>query len=357
MRNFLFLIGISILMVSCGKSDEEKVKDLIAEYAKSTLYVPESYDPVETKVDSMFIDIINEKNIKIAARIVELWNESNSLQREIDLNMEERDFWRRGSSEFYRKYSSKVQRDVSKRLEYDNEMFNLINELLKEYWSQANNKELKGYLTRHRFRAKNDAGTTGFCEMIFILNKEKNNVVAAYDVDEPEFQNFMKIIDAVVELGPENINEEPVDIKKSMKKICIMISRYTSYNDIIGGEIKIIHEELDNLNRSSYSTMLDFSVVLQKIEPHLASIERKIGKSSIDHINISTEIVETISNRMLAYVDSSYSENIIDKLSAQETVSFYANQRENLLEAIKVCNKLEKLNMDYSYRIKNFFSR
>lgn len=133
-----------------------------------------------------------------------------------------------------------------------------------------------------------------------------------------------------------------------------MISQYNNYNDIIRGEIEIIHEELDNLNHNPYTANIGVLPILENVTPHLASIETKIGKSSIDHINISTEIVDVISNRILAYIESCYSDNIITNLSAQETVKLYANQRENLTEAIRICRKLENMNMDYAYRIKTF---
>lgn len=94
--------------------------------------------------------------------------------------------------------------------------------------------------------------------------------------------------------------------------------------------------------------------VIESISPHLASIEQKIGKSSIDHINISTEIVDVISNRMLTYLNSFSSDNIADKLTIQETVEFYATQRKHLMDAFLICSKLEGFNMDYAYRIKKF---
>lgn len=133
-----------------------------------------------------------------------------------------------------------------------------------------------------------------------------------------------------------------------------MISRNKNYNEVIAGEVKIIYEELDNLCRASYRNNIDLLAIIEKVTPHLASIEQKIGKSSIDHIHISTEIVDEISNKMLSCVSSSFSDSIIDRLSPKETVEFYANQRKNLMDAVVICRKLESWNMDYAYRIKKF---
>lgn len=133
-----------------------------------------------------------------------------------------------------------------------------------------------------------------------------------------------------------------------------MTSRNKNYNEVIAGEVKIIYEELDNLYRASHRNNIDLLAFIEKVTPHLASIEQKIGKSSIDHIHISTEIVDEISNKMLSCVSSSFSDSIIDKLSPKETVEFYANQRKNLMDAVVICRKLESWNMDYAYRIKKF---
>lgn len=43
-----------VLFASCGKSLEEKANALIKENMTKVLYYPESYDPVETRIDSAF---------------------------------------------------------------------------------------------------------------------------------------------------------------------------------------------------------------------------------------------------------------------------------------------------------------
>lgn len=133
-----------------------------------------------------------------------------------------------------------------------------------------------------------------------------------------------------------------------------MIRQSNSYNEVINGEVKIIHEELDSFSQTPYTTNINILAFIENITPHLSSIEQKISKSSIDHIKISTEIVDVISNRMMDYINKSFSECIIDNLSTQETVNFYVNQRKILMDAFVICRKLESWNMDYAYRIKKF---
>lgn len=132
------------------------------------------------------------------------------------------------------------------------------------------------------------------------------------------------------------------------------MSQRVDYNEVINGEIKIIHEGLDNLCQTTYTTSTDILTFIDNIMPALASIEQKVGKSSIDYININTEIVDVISNIISIYISMFSSDSIIEKLSTQETVKFYANQRQTLVDALAICKKLESWNIDYEYRIKKF---
>ena len=125
------------------------------------------------------------------------------------------------------------------------------------------------------------------------------------------------------------------------------------YSDIIQGEVEIIHEEIENFQKSRYDSVLNVSAFLDSIKIHLSSIENKTGTNSIDYIRISTEVVDVISNRILSYFDYS-SNNFSDNKSASEMVQLFSNQRKNLEEALASFRTIENFNMDYAYRIKKF---
>ena len=126
------------------------------------------------------------------------------------------------------------------------------------------------------------------------------------------------------------------------------------YRDIVKGEMEIIYDEIEQFNQTNNTTNLSASVFLDRVSHHLVSIEQKLGRNSIEYIDISTKIVDVICNRLIAYTNLSSTDSIISKLSASETVKFYANQRENFVEALRICRKLENMNMDYAYRMKVF---
>lgn len=54
MKKFFYLALVAIVVVACGQSQEQKAESLIKEELKKSLYKPETYKPIETKVDSAF---------------------------------------------------------------------------------------------------------------------------------------------------------------------------------------------------------------------------------------------------------------------------------------------------------------
>lgn len=127
-----------------------------------------------------------------------------------------------------------------------------------------------------------------------------------------------------------------------------------NYREIVKGEIEILREEIEKFNQNHYTAKLNASDFLECVTPHLVSIERKIGRNSIEHINISTQIVDAICKKILVLTNLTSANSIVNKLSPSDIVKYYANQRENLTEALNICRKLENMNMDYAYHIKTF---
>lgn len=200
MKKLFSILCILILLTACGKSEEEKLNDLIAETTKASLYIPDSYDPVSTQCDSMSRTVINPANIKKSAKIISLVKEAQSIQREIEINTEQRDYWRGKYGEFYNDYSKKVSKGEAEKAKLMTEAEKLFSELSRDYYAH---KEFCGYIVEHKFRAKNNMGNILFGDVIYILNKDKIEVIDAYDTSDDDFIGFIQIIDAIIEAGKD----------------------------------------------------------------------------------------------------------------------------------------------------------
>ena len=74
----------------------------------------------------------------------------------------------------------------------------------------------------HKFRAKNNAGQVCFGEYVFILNKEKTEVLAAIDAQDEKTLYFFQLTGALQELGEgidtDNLSEQKLfEISENIK--------------------------------------------------------------------------------------------------------------------------------------------
>lgn len=210
MKKLFLLLSIFFILTSCGKSNEEKIKDLIAEATKASLYIPESYDPVSTQCDTLFRDIINPANIDKSAKIMSLIRQVQYTQGQIERDIELCEMSYGKYEHRYNEYSNKVRKGEEKRDELKAQANKLFAELLKDFYKD---RGFYGYIVEHRFRAKNNMGTVMFGDMIYIISKDMTEVVAAYDTSDNDFVQFMQMVGAIQEIG-ENYNLEDINLEE-----------------------------------------------------------------------------------------------------------------------------------------------
>ena len=80
MKKIFYLALVAIVMVACGQSQEQKAEYLIKESLKKSLYKPETYKPVETKVDSAFAPYDDPTFFEELAELGEMNSEYEELE-------------------------------------------------------------------------------------------------------------------------------------------------------------------------------------------------------------------------------------------------------------------------------------
>ena len=84
MRKILFLMIFALIMAGC-KSREEKVAEVIKQEMFKTLYDFESYEPIETKIDSAFTSIYTDTlALLYANEVSEMFNELDDAKMEYE---------------------------------------------------------------------------------------------------------------------------------------------------------------------------------------------------------------------------------------------------------------------------------
>ena len=195
------LIILALIMTSCTPSNEEKAEKLIKETLKEYLYHPDSYEPLSTRVDSMFIDVTTiEPIMEISDEIKDLMSKINRCEREIESAESSMDIWSPSgySSQFSRSEYARAKKEKedaqSNLVKYTKELSGQLVSL-KENVAKYHKGEFTGWAVTHRFRSLNGAGSITIPgEMIFFCDKEFTTC-GGYEADK--FEDFVKTLKAV----------------------------------------------------------------------------------------------------------------------------------------------------------------
>lgn len=204
MKKIQFLLcATALIMTSCALSNEEKAERLVKETLRDYLYYPDSYVPMSTRVDSMFVDVTTiEPIMEISGEIKDLMSKINKCERKIESSESSMDIWAPND------YSSQLSRGeyarakkAKEEAQYDLEKYTkkLSIQLtsLKENVAKYHKGEFTGWVVNHRFRSLNGAGSMSIPgEMILFCDKDFTTC-GGYDANK--FEEFVKILKAVDE--------------------------------------------------------------------------------------------------------------------------------------------------------------
>lgn len=199
----LSLCAVALFIASCTPSKEEKAEKLVKETLKDYLYHPDSYEPISTRVDSMFIDVTTiEPIMKISGEISNLISKIDKCKMDIEsaessMNIYAPDGYSsrftRGEYARAKKRKANAQSDLNK---YAKKLSRKVASL-KENVAKYHKGEFTGWAVSHRFRNLNGAGSLTIPgEMIFFCDKEFTNCTG-YEVGK--FKEFAKILEIVDE--------------------------------------------------------------------------------------------------------------------------------------------------------------
>ena len=215
----LLLCAIAVIFVSCS-SNEEKAEKLIKESLNATLYHPESYEPISTRVDSAFINFEN------LAKVGELFSELGDLLQK-QKEYKQKCKWAESTmsiyapTRYYYDEHSRVQYNQYKQElnEYQEKLDKITPKIdvtitqLKKVAKNIYSDEFTGWIVSHRFKSKNGVNTMKLPgNMVFICDKEFTQCGSGMDTDD--FNKLFKLINKFSET--EDVEELKEDILEIM---------------------------------------------------------------------------------------------------------------------------------------------
>lgn len=197
MKKLLLLLAITSIFFAGCKSKEEKAQEAIKKEMFKTLYDFESYEPIETKVDSSFYSIYTDTTILKYGYVIAsfLKDVDNALEKAKDAR-NTMEIW--GDS--YSSYSSRKYEEAKE--EWNSNMaqaklyIKVIESVSDTIRSLAKNKNntFNGWKVTHKFRCKTKGGNSTIGNYIYIFDKDMENIIYQEDTEDEDLNKAKKLI-------------------------------------------------------------------------------------------------------------------------------------------------------------------
>ena len=214
---FSMLINVAVLCVllkgniSSTTKEEESPKEVspfadynkrqtaaenaVRRYVCENLYYPNSYDPVSTKVDSVFYNYLTDEDcVKAAFELIDLRKSYESAKDTYNENVNNIKVF--GGSGVFRDHT--INRDKAAAEMKDlKPKIEKREAIIKNRDSSMDGKFI-GWQVIHRYRASNSNGVVSFGDVLYVLDPEMNQYYFRYSLEENDNKN-LKTIKRVIE--------------------------------------------------------------------------------------------------------------------------------------------------------------
>lgn len=186
MNKIFYLALVAVVMVACGQSQEQKAEALIKESLKKSLYKPETYKPVETKVDSAFAPYDDPAFFEELAELSKMNADYEDLEKKAKRAKSSMSIW---SGPYQTSFDRNQYQEAKEEYDEANaKIEKLKTKGRKQYEKVANmvqgTRKFIGYKAIHNYRADNNAGNTLIGYTIFFIDKNFEEVTYSMEVEE-----------------------------------------------------------------------------------------------------------------------------------------------------------------------------
>ena len=197
-KTLLIILGIA-LFDSCSISPEKKAEVLIKKELMKSLYKPDTYNPIETSIDSAF----SPKDDPV---LFEKLQELVNIAKEIESNKFDQKHAKSSmaiwggpyQSAFDRNQYSEAKEDYEKATKNIEKATEKGQKLGVELRTMLNKKpEFLGWKATHNYRADNNAGNTLIGNTVYIIDKNFEKVL--FSCEDEEYKIIQEGIDTILE--------------------------------------------------------------------------------------------------------------------------------------------------------------
>jgi len=199
MKTIIYIVLVATLMAACTQTPQQKAEALVEETVKKVLFKPDTYDPIETKLDSIVSPYNDPDFYKEVTSFSELLTEVPRCENRIESTKKDLNFYDKSFKDSF--FKNEYQEAKKKYEKAVNEYKSLKEKIQKEYEDIAaklkGEHAFSGYVVAHSFRANNNDGNTLISNYIFFVDKNIENII--YTLNDYEANEFAETINQIKE--------------------------------------------------------------------------------------------------------------------------------------------------------------
>ena len=209
------IIKVGIVLAACFsigacKSKEDKALALIDKQMFSSLYDYESYQPVETQLDSAFnVAEYNEEILALGLLVSDDMDEVNDEIKEMKSAQRSMNIWSDsyssyGRSEYYEARDA-MKEHWEKAKTYGQKValeMGMIREKAKEF-----DGSFCGWKVTHKFRCKTKGGNSTLGTYVYIFDRDVKEILYYEDTEDEDIVSAKKLIKEAIEMTEEEYKE------------------------------------------------------------------------------------------------------------------------------------------------------
>ena len=184
MKKIILLFAVSIFFTAC-KSKEEKAEILAKQAMKGVIANYETYEPIETTIDSAFAPVMTPENYEFIAQIPNLtrsYAECQEAAKNAKITMDIfSDSEYSSHQETYKDAKEKYEKNSQRVAEIENMMRNFYSKVEK---LSKEKPVFNGYKVHHKYRFVNDNDKKEIGEFLFLMDEDLTEVKAKLDLND-----------------------------------------------------------------------------------------------------------------------------------------------------------------------------
>ena len=194
MKKTILLVLSLCAFYSCTQSQEEKAEELVSIEVKKTLFKPETYKPVETKVDSAFTPYDSPELFDKYVVMSTYVSQMQDLENEIEDQTSSMAIW---GDPYQTSFGKHEYNTAKEKLNKAQDKLDALKQKAKKIYDECavlvnGERKFIGYKVSHNYRADNNAGQTLIGDEIFIVDKDFKTVLYRLEYDD-----YKKLMDDV----------------------------------------------------------------------------------------------------------------------------------------------------------------